>query len=591
MHLRRPFRAFVALTALVLLIPAGCAKKEDAVTTPGTGPTADFTATPRSGDRPLDVDFSDLSAPGTSPITSVLWDFGDGSAPSAIGFHSYGAAGTYTVSLTVTTAEGSDTETKANFIVVASGPGPTAGFTANRTGGPAPLQVQFTDQSSTGGSGILARSWTFGDGGTSTQQNPAHTYVANGSYTVSLSVTTAVSSNTETKPNYIVVGASPVPPTAQFTGTPRDGPVPLTVDFTDHSSPGSASITTWAWTFGDGGTSAAPNPSHTYAAAGSYTVSLTVTTSAGSDVETQPSYITVHAAPVAPTAQFSGTPTSGSAPLSVQFTDQSVPGTSPITSRSWNFGDGTAPSGAANPSHVYGAAGNYTVTLTVTTDDGQDSETKTEFIKVCGAPAADFAGLPTTGPSPLIVQFSDLSTPAATSWSWNFGDGTAAGTVKDPSHTYLAPGAYNVSLRVQNACGTDSVTKAGYIIATDACPNPVYSIADARWDTITDADMDGYRTRARFVWNADVSDVCPKSVFARVSYRAPGETAWTLAGQSACYTITGSSTTDNRTMFVSGLPAACYEFQIELFECSGTTAKATRGPADDTDLTNQCFEP
>src|SRR3989442_3129347 len=96
-----------------------------------------------------------------------------------------------------------------------------------------------------------------------------------------------------------------------------------------------------------------------YTVSGSYTVSLRVQSASGGDTQTKTSYIAV-SSPVAPTAQFSGTPTSGQAPLAVQFTDESTAGTSPITSRSWTFGDGGT-STAQNPSHTYTVAGSYTV--------------------------------------------------------------------------------------------------------------------------------------------------------------------------------------------------------------------------------------
>src|SRR2546422_5514468 len=100
MQPRRAPLALLAATALAILIPAGCAKK-DSVTNPKTGPTASFSALPLTGNRPLDVDFTNTSVAGTSAITSVLWSFGDGTTSAAISTgHLYGSAGTYSVSLT-----------------------------------------------------------------------------------------------------------------------------------------------------------------------------------------------------------------------------------------------------------------------------------------------------------------------------------------------------------------------------------------------------------------------------------------------------------------------------------------------------------
>jgi len=333
-------------------------------------PTADFGVAPRSGELPLSVDFTDLSEPGTSAISSWSWNFGDGGTSSQQHpSHTYNTAGTYTVSLRVTTAVGYDEETKTNYITVKQGP--TADFSGTPRSGEAPLSVQFTDLSTAGSWPITSWSWDFGDGGTSTQRNPSHTYNSTGAYTVSLSVVTSVGSDTETKTDYIRGG-----PGADFSGTPRNGQAPLSVQFTDLSELGTSSITSWSWNFGDGGTSTQRNPSHTYNTAGTYTVSLNITTAVGPDTETKTNYITVEGGP---TAHFSGTPRYGQTPLTVQFTDLSEPGTSPITSWSWNFGDGGA-SSQLDPIHTYNTAGIYTVSLRVTTSVDSDTETKPNYI-------------------------------------------------------------------------------------------------------------------------------------------------------------------------------------------------------------------
>jgi thermitase len=164
-------------------------------------------------------------------------------------------------------------------------------------------------------------------------------------------------------------------PTAAFSGTPTSGTAPLGVAFSDQSS---GSPTSWSWNFGDGGSSTAQNPSHTYTVAGSYTVSLRVSNSSGSDTEVKTGYISVSAGGSAPVAAFSGTPLSGTAPLLVAFTDQSA--NSP-TSWAWDFGDGNT-STAQNPSHTYTVAGTYSVSLIVTNAFGSDSDTKTDYVAV-----------------------------------------------------------------------------------------------------------------------------------------------------------------------------------------------------------------
>ncbi len=161
---------------------------------------------------------------------------------------------------------------------------PVTAFTANTTAGLAPLTVQFTD-TSTGSPTSWA--WTFGDGGTSTTQNPQHTYTTPGLYTVTLNATNEYGSDEEIRTDYITVYA---PVTAQFTANITGGTAPLTVQFTDLSTGGP---TSWLWTFGDGNTSTAQNPQHTYTTAGTHTVTLIASHPYDSDTETKTAYITV----------------------------------------------------------------------------------------------------------------------------------------------------------------------------------------------------------------------------------------------------------------------------------------------------------
>ncbi|HMI30450.1 MAG TPA: PKD domain-containing protein, partial [Candidatus Limnocylindrales bacterium] len=126
--------------------------------------------------------------------------------------------------------------------------------------------------------------------GTSTAQSPSHTYTDAGSYAVSLTVETSAGSDTETKSTYVSVCA---PPVADFSAEPTSGLEPLVVQFTDQSTAGSSSITSWSWSFGDDGTSTEQNPSHIYLLPGNYTVSLTVGTACSDATATKPDYITV----------------------------------------------------------------------------------------------------------------------------------------------------------------------------------------------------------------------------------------------------------------------------------------------------------
>ncbi len=424
-------------------------------------PVANFTASPRTGDQPLAVQFSDISS---GNITGWSWFFGDGgSSTLANPGHTYTQAGTFTVSLTVNGPGGSDSVEKTDFITVNPTSGAVADFSAAPTAGNKPLSVQFTDLST---GNITGRTWNFGDGGSSTALNPNHTYQQEGSYSVSLTVTGPDGNNTLTRNNYINVTSGGGAPVANFSASPTSGNAPLAVQFTDQSS---GNITSRTWNFGDGGSSTAANPNHTYNQAGNYTVSLTVTGPGGSNTHTKSSYINVTSAGSGPVADFSASPRSGDAPLAVKFTDQS---SGDITSRTWNFGDGGS-STAANPNHTYNQPGSYTVGLTVVGPQGSHTRTKSNYISVTqtgNQPVADFSGSPTAGNSPLTVQFTDKSSGEISNRTWDFGDG-GTGTAKNPQYTYLAIGSYTVKLTVRGPQGTDTKTRSDYISVTDTQAN------------------------------------------------------------------------------------------------------------------------
>jgi PKD repeat protein len=289
------------------------------------------------------------------------------------------------------------------------------------------LAVQFTDAST----GAATWSWTFGDGTTSTTQNPSHTYTDAGTYNATLTVTNQGGSSSKLLPISVTIS----PPVANFTATPTSGPVPLVVQFTDTST-GAAS---WSWTFGDGTTSAIQNPSHTYTNAGTYTATLTVTNPEGTS--RKPLLIPVTLAP--PIADFTATPTTGTVPLTVQFTDASTG----ATSWSWVFGDGVY-STEQNPAHVYATAGTYTVVLTATNAGGSSVITKPGYISV--APPdfyADFTVSPVEGTAPLTVKCNDKSIGNPTWFAYDFGDGVTISN-PNPIHSYALPGVYNITLTI-----------------------------------------------------------------------------------------------------------------------------------------------
>lgn len=333
---------------------------------------------------------------------------------------------------------------------------PVANFSATPLSGVTSLQVTFTD-GSTGSP--TSWYWDFGDGTNSTQQNPKHTYSAVGVYMVTLTASNTAGSKTITKPSYITVTAAQQKPTASFNSNVTSGIASLSVRFNDTST---GAPNAWSWNFGDGQTSRVASPTHTYTKAGTYTVTLTVQNTAGSSTTAKSGYIRV-AVPPKPVAAFSGSPISGTMPLTVQFTDTSAK--SPASWR-WTFGDGQT-STQQNPTHTYSKVGKYTVTLTATNTAGSNTVTKSGYINVMVPPKAPFAAFSastTSGKAPLKVTFTDKSTNAPTLWAWNFGDGTSS-TVKNPVHTYSKAGRYTVTLTAANSAGSKTLVRTYYITA------------------------------------------------------------------------------------------------------------------------------
>jgi len=321
---------------------------------------------------------------------------------------------------------------------------PVAGFATVPASGASPLAVSFTDLSIGVPTSWL---WDFGDGQTSTEPSPDHTYTALGAYDVTLTVVNALGADVTVQVGAVLVDV--IPPVAAFSAAPMGGLSPLLVQFTDESTGGAP--TSWFWDFGDGATSTLQHPSHTYTSSGFYTVSLSVTNSYGNDSLSLTDVVAVDFIP--PVAGFSGAPVSAPSPFVVDFTDESTGGA--VTSWAWTFGDGYG-SNASNPSHTYTAAGTYSVSLTVSNAYGSDLFWRTGYIEVLPGPEllANFVGAPMTGTAPLTVDFTDLSIGNISAWDWNFGDGVTS-ALQHPSHTFTSPGQYDIALSVENAGGKD----------------------------------------------------------------------------------------------------------------------------------------
>jgi PKD repeat protein len=444
----------------------GDADTSKQVVNAGSVPNADFTGTPRSIDVGGSVTFTDTT---TNAPTAWSWDFGDTATSSDRNpTHIYMAKGIYTVSLSARNTNGADAEAKTGYVNV--GVAPKAEFRPviipyqrNQV----PMQVSFIDQTI---GNPTSWQWDFGDGQTSGEQNPKHLYQKEGVYTVSLTAQNNFGKDTRVRTDLITVARGPA---VDFSADRTTIGVGARVTFTDLSA---NSPSNWVWDFGDGSTGTGPKPDHVYRATGVYDVTLIASNPDQSNSLTKNQYITVLNIPH---ADFVADKTRGSAPLAVHFIDQSQ---GAPTSWKWDFGDGETTI-EKNPVHTYTNLGTYTVTLTVSNVNGQDTITKTNFVETTLAPVAEFKADRQVGKAPFIVQFTDLSKGNPTSWQWEFGDGTGSSD-QNPRHIYLNEGAYNVRLTVSNKYGSDVMFKSGAPAPLTPAPVETTSVIPTQGATV-----------------------------------------------------------------------------------------------------------
>ena len=445
-------------------------------------PVAAFSFAPNTVTSNTAVVFTDESSGGAA--TSWSWDFGDGSpaVTQRNPTHFFDRVGTYVVRLSVTNARGVSVAQRTVAVLPAP---PEPAFTFSPAVPMAGSAVQFTDSS--GGGPGTSWLWNFGDGATSTQRNPSHTFAANGSYDVRMTVT-----NVSGAP-FVVrrVDVNPPAPVALFEFTPAAPTTATPVVFRNTSTGGAAS--TVRWDFGDGTpTSTVLSPSHTYATQGGYTVRLTM----GNVTATSTSVATVTVTVPPPVASFQSS-TPAVAGRAVSFTDTSAGG--PFTSVTWDFGDGSPASTAANPTHVFAAAGLYNVRLTVA--NGGGSVSATTRISVAPQVTATF-----TVSNPRIalqaITFTNTTTGGPfTSLTWDFGDG-ATGSGAVVTHAYATLGTYSVSLTTVASTGVSDAAVNSVIVAVQA---PVaaftYAAAPSPARTVTFTNTSAGSPFATIVWD------------------------------------------------------------------------------------------
>lgn len=425
--------------SLTVTDASGCSRRVTKSVVIRPSPTANFGVQAVCVGQP--TVFSDLSVPAIGQaIRSWAWQFGDPAGSSSTAqhpTHTYAAAGTYIVSLTIEDQAGCRHSITREVTVR---PRPTADFSAT-TVCPG-TATRFTDQSVAAGAALTGWSWQFGDGRISTAQHPVHTYAAAGTYEVVLTVTDQQNCTNSIRRTVRVH----TPPTADF----EVNAVQLgsqTV-FTDVSTATvGTSLSTWFWQLGDGTTSSVRSPVHTYAAPGSYPVVLIVTDQNGCRDTT----IRIAVVNPLPQADFSADPVCLGRPTA--FQDLSVSGGGNIVGWSWNFGDGTGTSTDRNPVYTYALPGIYQVTLTIRDQRGSTA-VATRSVVVYRPPQANFDfGIVCAGEA---TRFTDMSTgfiSPVVSWQWDFGDGSGSASVASPVYTFGGAGTYVVRLRVTDANG------------------------------------------------------------------------------------------------------------------------------------------
>lgn len=344
---------------------------------------------------------------------------------------------------------------------------PTPNFSATPLTGCPPMVVAFTDLST---GGATQWSWDFGNGlPNSTTQNPTTSYSAPGTYTVKLTVTNASGSRTLTKTNYITVNT---PPTVTLSASPLAVCPGVPISFASSVTWNSAGSGTYYWDFGDGGNALTANPTHAYTTAGTYTVRLTATNSAGCPTtDTQVNYITIYPSPP---VSFYATDTAICSPGGSTTFFCNTTGTG--LTYTWNFGDGSSPGSGSPVTHAYSSIGTYTVRLSITNSNGcTDSVKYNNYIRVRSLLAS--ANVPASAcQSSTVPVNSTATTTAGALINWDFGDGS--GIVSGPiaTHFYSSSGTFAIRMFATIGGCTDTDT---HVITINPRPNTSFTYSPA----------------------------------------------------------------------------------------------------------------
>ncbi|GAB3333320.1 hypothetical protein GCM10027429_13770 [Marivirga atlantica] len=380
----------------------------------------------RIGCGALEVKFQNES----TSAESVLWDFGNGETSEELNPTFTFEAGSYDITLIVQSAACSDTLVMENYIVVDE---LISDFNYSVNQNCLPVTVQFENKSVNGESFF----WDFGNGDTSTEENPLYTFTDFPQKPVKLITTNANGCKTSTEKEIEGVFG------AQFTADETLLCSPAKISFTSESE----DAVEWLWNFGDGNSSSDENPSHIYQQAGSFDVSLIVTNAEGcSDTLSKVDFINVQE--LQSNFRLAEEKEIRCLPAEVSFINESIGASEFI----WDFGDGET-ARVANPVHIYTKEGNYTVKLITKNSIGCTDTLEIENLVQTSGPETSFSVENKVVCLPNEISFTDESNNAV-AWQWFFGDGSTS-SEQNPSHQYQQEGYYKVTLLATNANGCE----------------------------------------------------------------------------------------------------------------------------------------
>jgi gliding motility-associated-like protein len=415
--------------------------------------------------------------------------------------YNFTTAGTYPIKVSVNnpTPDGCSGDQEINYSVVVY-PLPSVGWTVT-SNGCVTEPVQFTDTTNTYGRTITSWLWDFDDATTSNIKNPSKTFSAAQTYNVKLTTITDIGCVAQsTKPLILTA-----PPVAAFTvDSPRC--VSSAITFTDNSTIPSGAITKWYWNFGNGNTltnTTNAAVTQTYAATGTYNVTLQVESGTGCKSVVMPYTLTVAPNPV---VDFT-IPDIVCLPVgAATFTNQSsiADGSQSQFVYAWTFGDGGI-SAIKEPTHHYTATGPFDVKLKVTSNAGCMKELTKSINTIYARPTANFntAAEICLRDTALFINSSSATGQTIASWHWNFDDaGTSA--LPDPKHLYTSTNTFNVSLYIisDKGCYSDTMTKQLVVnpLPTAAFINSA-PVCETRNITFTSQSVPNAGTLTNWYWD------------------------------------------------------------------------------------------